>query len=96
VSIVNVLTCTQLFYGFLVLLDRSTIVLCRHRADPLETYAISPVIGLSAVTLLTTYLSFLDIPLDTVSKNMTLGIGILATITLAKSAPFRALKTKGH
>jgi hypothetical protein len=93
-SIANALICAVLFYGFLVLLGRATIALCRQQFDPLETHAISPVIGLAVLTLLTTYLSFLNIPLGMVSKNIVLGSSILATITLA-SRPIHDFKNNG-
>ena len=82
-SAANALICAVLFYGFLVLIGRATISLCRHQADPLETHAISPVIGLAVLTLLTTYLGLLGIPLGAASKNIALGIVILAAISLA-------------
>jgi hypothetical protein len=94
VSIANALICAVLFYGFLVLLGRSTIALCRHQSDPLETHAISPVIGVAVLTLLTTYLALLDIPLGSVSKNMALGIAIFATIILA-SRPAPSFEDNG-
>jgi hypothetical protein len=93
-SAANALICAVLFYGFLVLIGRATISLCRHQADPLETHAISPAIGLAVITLLTTYLILLGIPLGPASKNIALSIAILAAIRLA-SGPGPGFEKKG-
>ncbi len=87
-SIANALICGVLFYGFLFLLGRAAIILCRYQNDPLEIYAISPIIGLAVLTLLTTYLTLLGIPFGLVSKNVILGIAVLAIIFLARCSGF--------
>lgn len=84
-SIFNALFCALLFYGFLHLLGRTTIRLCHYRPDALEAHAISPVIGLASLTLITTYLVLFGIPLSAVSKNMSIGIAIISVISLKLS-----------
>lgn len=84
-SIANALIRSILFYGFLIILGRATIVFCCHQLDPLENHAISPVIGLAVLTLLTTYLVLLGIPLDIVARSMMLGIAVFAIIFLVLS-----------
>lgn len=81
-STANALICAALFYGFLVLIGRATIAICRHRSSRLESIAIAPVVGLAVLTLLSTYLVLLDIPLNAVSKNLALAIAILVPIFL--------------
>lgn len=94
-SAANALICAIIFYGFLWLIGRATISLCRYQSGTLEAQAISPVIGLAILTLLTTCLVLLGIPLGAVSKNMGLGIAIFSVCYLVSDSRHRA-KDKGN
>ena len=81
-STVNTLIFGVLLYIILCLIGHAVIALFRLKADPLEVFALSPVIGLAFLTLLTTYLALLNIPFELVSKTIMLIIAILSTIYL--------------
>lgn len=71
-----------MLYGIFLLVGRATVGIFCRQLDSRETQAISSVVGLSILTLLSTYLVLLGIPLAEVSKSIALGIIVLSIIAL--------------
>ena len=65
-----------IFYAFLALVGRATLTICRVELNRVEAQALSSVIGLAVITLLSTYLTLLGNPLGSISKEMVLVLAI--------------------
>lgn len=81
------LLCAALFYAFLTLVGRAIVgLLCRQEIDRIELRAIAPTVGLSVLTLITTYVIKLGIPLVKVSVTLAVAIAVLSAV-LIQMAP---------
>jgi hypothetical protein len=82
-SVAFPLVCAALMYVFLALVGRAVVnLLCRQYVNRRELHALAPAVGLSVLTLLTTYLVKAGIPLAKVAPVMTLVLALASAIVL--------------
>lgn len=76
------LICAAMLYGVFYLVGRAAVGIFCNQLEPNETRSISSVVGLAILSLFSTYIVLLDVPLKEVSKNVTLTLTILSIAIL--------------